>query len=66
MTAQVIKGVEVAPGEVKCGVAFSLMEARRQRFEPDRLAPYFDPDSVIPSCPVLGKPETIDLSDMEI
>lgn len=56
MTIQVIAGVTVAPDEVKCGVAF----------EPNKLAPYFDPDSVIPSCPVLGKPEAIDLSDMEI
>lgn len=69
-----IAGVAVAPGEVKCGVyrgparsglSISLMQPRRQRFEV-RLAHYLDPDAVIPSCPVRGKPDPIDLSDMEI
>lgn len=36
------------------------------RNELDKLAPYLDPDAVIPGCPVLGKPAAIDLSDMEI
>ena len=34
---QVIAGVEVAPGEVKCGVVFSLMEPRREWLYPSEI-----------------------------